>query len=155
VTERVVMTAEGLRALEAELEQLETVERDRIAARIKTAREWGDLKENAEYHDAKNSQAMLETKILVLRDRISKADVREAQGGGDAVAFGCTVHARDEVSGKEVVYTLVSAAEAEPAERRISFDSPVGRALEGARVGDAVTIETPRGERRLVVERIA
>jgi transcription elongation factor GreA len=155
VTERVVMTEAGLRELEAELVQLETVERDRIAERIKTAREWGDLKENAEYHDAKNSQAMLETKILVLRDRISKAEIREAEAGGETVAFGATVHARDEATGKEVAYTLVSAAEAKPAEGRVSFDSPVGRALEGARVGDTVAITTPRGERRLVVERIA
>ena len=144
------MTAEAHAALEAELQRLETEARQEIAARIKTAREWGDLKENAEYHDAKNDQAHLETKILRIREQLLAADVREVETQTDVVGFGSTVEVEDS-SGRRTTYTLVSAPEADPAEGKVSIESPVGQVLVGARVGQERTLQTPRGERRMTV----
>src|SRR6188472_3135884 len=104
----VVMTAEGKKALQAELEQLETVARREIAERIKTAREWGDLKENSEYHDAKNDQAHLETKILRIREQLLKAEVREVEQQTEIVGFGSRVEVEDCKTGKATTYALVS-----------------------------------------------
>jgi transcription elongation factor GreA len=146
----VIMTAADLEALKAELRELETTERDAIAERIKTAREWGDLKENAEYHAAKEAQAHLETKIRVLNDRMRRAEVREA-ATGDVVGFGSTVKVADENAGREMTYTLVSAVEADAGAGKLSFESPMAKALEGAKVGDKVTLSTPKGERVLAV----
>src|SRR5262249_55341724 len=116
LTDRVLMTAEAQKALQAELEHLETVARKEIAERIKTAREWGDLKENSEYHDAKNDQAHLETKILRIREQLLNADVREVSDQTDHVAFGSSVQVEDAKTGKQTAYTLVSPPEAAPAE---------------------------------------
>ena len=149
------MTAEDYAALTAEIERLEGEGRREIAARIKTAREWGDLKENAEYHDAKNSQAHLETKILSLRHKQLNAEIREVQKSVDTVGFGSTVTVLDETSGRELTYTLVSPTEAKPAEGKIGFDSPVGGALQGAKVGQTVAVSTPKGDRPLKVQSIA
>ena len=143
------MTAEAHQALQAELEQLETVARKEIAERIKTAREWGDLKENSEYHDAKNDQAHLETKILRIREQLLNAEVREVESQTEVVGFGSTVEFED-VRGT-TTYTLVSPSEAAPGEGRISIDSPVAKALVGSRVGDTVKLETPRGARELKI----
>lgn len=144
-----VITKEGLAALQAELERLETVSRREIAERIKTAREWGDLKENSEYHDAKNDQAHLETKILRIREQLLAAEVREVETQTDVVGFGSRVEVEDTASGRAQSYTLVSAPEAAPAEGKLSIDSPVGKALMGARVGDERALETPRGAKTL------
>lgn len=154
MSDSVVMTAEDYAALTTEIERLEGEGRRDIAARIKTAREWGDLKENAEYHDAKNAQAHLETKILQLREKQLKAEIREVQAGGDVVGFGSTVTVVDETSGRESTYTLVSPTEAKPAEGKIALDSPVGSALEGAKVGQTVAVATPKGDRPLKVQAI-
>jgi transcription elongation factor GreA len=155
VSEPVVMTAEALEALQAEIAQLEGEGRREIAARIRTAREWGDLKENAEYHDAKRSQAMLETRILQLRELALHAEVRENSVGVEVAGLGSRVTVADDATGRESVYALVSATEADAARGAVSFLSPVGRALEGARVGDTVVVPTPKGERRLTVRAIA
>jgi transcription elongation factor GreA len=144
------MTAEDLRSLEAEIARLETTGRQEIAARISTAREWGDLKENSEYHDAKNDQAMLETRILLLREKQLAAEVREVETQTDTVGFGSRVELSDD-RGREMTYTLVAVTEAKPADGRLSIESPIGRALQGARVGDKVTVPTPRGDRQLTV----
>jgi transcription elongation factor GreA len=146
-----VMTEEGLQALKTELEHLETAGRHEIAQQIKTAREWGDLKENAEYHAAKDAQAHLETRILQIRERVDNATVVEKQSGGDVVAFGTTVEVEDEGSGRRSTYTLVSAAEAAPSKGTLSFDSPVGTALRNKRVDEVAKVQTPSGERRLRV----
>ena len=145
------MTAEAHKALQTELEYLETVARAEMAERIKTAREWGDLKENSEYHDAKNDQAHLETKILRIREQLLHAEVREVETQTDVVGFGSRVEVEDTAKGKATVYTLVSAPEADPTEGKVSFDSPIGKALTGARVNDTVKLETPRGVRELKV----
>jgi transcription elongation factor GreA len=154
VSEPVVMTAAAFEALQAEIAQLEGEGRREIAERIRTAREWGDLKENAEYHDAKKSQAMLETRILQLREAALHAEVRE-ESTGDECGLGSRVTVADETTGKESTYTLVSATEADAATGAVSFQSPVGRALDGAKVGDTIRVATPKGERRLVVRSIA
>jgi transcription elongation factor GreA len=145
------MTQEDFDALQAELERLETVERTEIAERIRTAREWGDLKENSEYHDAKNDQSMLETKILRLRERLLHAEIRSGDGGGDVVGFGSRVTLLDEQSGRELSYTLVAKVSADPGSGRLSIDSPVGQALVGARAGDVVSVRTPKGARQLKI----
>jgi transcription elongation factor GreA len=149
------ITPEGLAALRAELEQLETVARAEIAARIRTAREWGDLKENAEYHAAKEDQAHLETRINRLQERVRGATVVDtAATPAGVVGFGSTVEVRDEQSGRVATYTLVGAAEASARDGRLSIESPVAVALLGAREGDAVTFEAPSGSRTFHVQRV-
>ncbi|MGI8623670.1 MAG: GreA/GreB family elongation factor [Solirubrobacteraceae bacterium] len=145
------ITPEALEALEREIAELEGEGRREMAERIRTARAWGDLKENAEYHDAKNSQAHLETKILRLQDRRRNAIVVEPGVGDGSAAMGSTVAVRDEESGRETTYELVGATEADPAQRRLSIEAPLARSLLGARVNDVVGFEAPRGTRRLRV----
>ena len=145
------ITKEGLEALKAEIAELEGPARREIAERIKTAREWGDLKENAEYHDAKNDQAFLETKIARLTERLRNAQVVEPTGPGGAVAVGSEVELRDQGSGKTVVYTVVGAAEANLAERRLSVDSPVAQAVLGKEEGAEVVVTAPSGDRRYTI----
>jgi transcription elongation factor GreA len=148
-------TAAGLRALEEELAALEGGGRDEIAARIKTAREWGDLKENAEYHDAKNDQAHLETKIARLRTRIANAVVVEDGGErGSGVGFGSTVVVVDE-NGDEQTWQIVGSSEAAPREGRLSAESPIATALIGREPGESVSVSLPRGERTLTVRSIS
>src|SRR4051794_8082251 len=106
------ISAEGLAELKAELEQLETTSRKEISERIKIARDFGDLKENSEYHDAKNEQAFLETKILRLRERLNSAVVVEATASGAHAQFGSTVKLKDNESGNELEYKLVGPTEA-------------------------------------------
>jgi len=150
-----LMTRADYEKLEREIEELETSARGEMAERIKAARELGDLKENAEYHDAKDAQAILETRILRLRDQLTRAQVVEAEGGGDAIAFGSEVEIADRDSGKRTTYTLVSAVDADAAAGRLSVESPVAQALVGARAGDVVEIRTPKGKRTLEVISIA
>jgi transcription elongation factor GreA len=145
------ITPEGLAALEARLHELETEGRRQMAERLRTARAWGDLKENSEYHDAKNAQAHLETKILRLRELRRNAVVVTAGSQRGEAALGVAVTVRDLDSGREATHTLVSAAESDPAAGRLSIDSPLGRALAGARAGDEVAFDAPRGRRRLEV----
>ena len=147
------MTASDLAALRAEIEKLETNGRAAIAAEIKTAREWGDLKENAEYHAAKDAQGHLEARIAKLRERIVTAQVVEAVNG-DVAGFGSTVELEDE-SGKTLVYRIVSALDADPAKGLVSAESPIAEALVGRRAGDVAVIKTPRGERRLRVAAVS
>jgi transcription elongation factor GreA len=150
-----LMTGADYEKLEREIEELETSARGEMAERIKAARELGDLKENAEYHDAKDAQAILETRILRLRDQLTRAQVVEAEGGGDAIAFGSEVEIADRDSGKRTTYTLVSAVDADAAAGRLSVESPVAQALVGARAGDVIEIPTPKGKRTLEVISIA
>jgi transcription elongation factor GreA len=145
------MTAEGLEALRAEIAELEGPGREEIAKQIKTAREWGDLKENAEYHAAKDAQAHLETRILVLRDQLQNAKVVEAEEGAETVVFGSKVELEDQATGRTLRYELVNGRDASPPDGRLAFDSPVGTALRDRRVGDVAVVQTPRGERRLRV----
>ena len=149
------MTAQELESIRSELEDLEGRGREDIAEQIKTARGWGDLKENAEYHAAKEAQAHLETKILKLRERMLTAKVVEVAEGGDVVDYGSTVKVTDEATGKEMTYTLVSSREASVADGKLSIESPVAGALRGKRSGDTAVVNTPRGERRFKVGSIS
>ncbi len=150
----VILTPEGLTNLKAELDHLATTRRREIAARIKEAREFGDISENAEYDDAKNEQAMLEARIAQLEDKLRSATVIDASDlGTDVVRVGSVVHVKDE-NGKSTKYTIVGSAEASPAEMKLSNESPVGKALIGHKKGEKVSFATPKGERRLTITKI-
>jgi transcription elongation factor GreA len=148
------ITEEGIAALREEIEQLEGPARNEMAARIKAARELGDLKENADYHIAKEDQAHLETKIKRLRERLRMAVVVEVDGGADTFAFGRTAEVLDEEKDEVNTWTLVGSTEADLAQGRLSAESPIGRALRDAKVGAPVEIETPRGPRTFVVKQL-
>lgn len=145
------ITAAGIEDLKSELEQLEGPARLEIAARIKTAREEGDLKENAEYHVAKEDQAHLETRIKRLQERLHNAVVVEVDAAADRFAFGRTAEVIDESSGTTNTWTLVGSTEANLAEGRLSAESPIGRALMNARLRTTIEVETPRGTRTFKV----
>ena len=150
-----LMTREDHDRLVAEIARLETDARAEMAERIKAARELGDLKENAEYHIAKDDQAHLETKILRLNQRLRAARVVEEDLAPGVVGFGSTVSVVDEASGRAMDLMLVGPTEADLKNGRLSFESPVAQALVGARAGDVVTVGTPGGDRRYRVERVA
>lgn len=143
----VLLSWEGLKQLENELTQLRTVKRLEVAERIKQAREYGDITENAEYEDAKNEQAFIEGRILVLEKMLRNArliDEESARAAG-IVTVGSTVVLRDLEYGDEQTYMIVGTTEADPAHNRISNESPVGRAIMGQKVGAVVTVDAPDG----------
>ena len=141
-TKPVYLTAEGLEKLKAELNELITVERPRVAARIHEAKLDGDLSENAEYEDAKQEQSFLEGRIATLELQLRNAAVIE-KGNGDKVAIGSKVVIKG-TDGEET-FTIVGSAEVAPREGRISNESPVGVALMGRKKGDKVTVRAPAG----------
>jgi transcription elongation factor GreA len=145
------ITAAGIEELKAELAELEGPRRQEMAARIRVARELGDLKENAEYHTAKDDQAMMETRIKRLQERLRNAVVVEAPEDGDAFAFGRTAEVEDQSKGETNTWTLVGSTEANLAEGKLSAESPIGQALMGAAVGSTVNVETPRGTKSFKV----
>jgi transcription elongation factor GreA len=146
------ITQEGLDELKAELAELEGPARKAMAARIKVAREEGDLKENAEYHVAKEDQAHMETKIKRLQERLRNAVVVEVSSiDSDTFTFGRTAEVLDEGKGETNAWTLVGSTEANLAEGRLSAESPIGRALMDAKVGSTVKVETPKGDRSFKV----
>ena len=150
----VLLTPEGMANLKSELDELTTRRRREIAQRIKEAREFGDISENAEYDDAKNEQAMLEARIAALEDKLRSATVIDSANiTNDVVGVGSVVHVKDE-KGKSVKYTIVGSAEASPTEMKLSNESPVGKALLGRKRGEEVVIVTPRGKRKLKITKI-
>ncbi len=145
----VILTPEGLEKLKAEVEYLSNDKRREVAQRIKEAREFGDIAENAEYDDAKNEQAMLEARIAVLEEKLRAASVIDSSElSTDVVRIGSVVHVKDERTGKSTKYTIVGSAEAKPAENRLSNESPVGKALLGHRRNETVSVQVPRGPAR-------
>lgn len=155
---RLEMTREGLQKLKEELEYKETTEKMRIAEQLKVAISYGDLSENAEYDAAKNDQAALEQRITELRAMIENAVVvDESKINTDVVGFGTrvTLVDLDDEDEEQEVYTIVGTSESDPANGRLSNESPVGAALIGASVGDVVSAQTPGGVRRLRVLEIA
>ena len=148
------ITEEGLVALKAEIGELETVARREIAARILTARGHGDLKENAEYHAAKEDQAHLETRIQRLRGRLRNAVVVDTVQGGNKMAFAREAEVRDLNTDEVHQWTIVGAAEADRAAGKLSAESPVAKALLDQPAGATVSVQTPKGERRLKIERV-
>jgi transcription elongation factor GreA len=150
----VILTPEGLANLKSELDHLATTRRREVAARIKEAREFGDISENAEYDDAKNEQAMLEARIAQLEEKLRSATVIDASDlGTDVVRVGSVVHVK-EGDGKSTKYTIVGSAEANPSEMKLSNESPVGRALLGRKRGEEVAFATPKGQRKLKITKI-
>jgi len=142
----VIMTQEGLQKLEQELDYLKSVRRHEVAERIKQAREFGDITENSEYEDAKNEQAFIEGRILTLENLLRNARlIDETDISSYEVSVGSTVQVRDLSTGEDVTYSIVGPTETNPLERRISHQSPVGRALLGHRVGDVVDVKVPAG----------
>jgi transcription elongation factor GreA len=148
------ITAEGLAELRAEVEELEGTGRKEMAERIKNARELGDLKENADYHIAKEDQAHLETRIKRLRMRLRDAVVVEVDAAAATYAFGRTADILDVANGKVHRWTLVGPTEADTAAGRISAESPVGRALRDHSAGDSVAVETPGGKKTFKVQKL-
>lgn len=149
------ITAAGIEDLKAELAELEGPARQAMAKRIKAARDEGDLKENAEYHVAKEDQAHMETRIKRLQERLHNAVVVEVDASSDdAFRFGRTAEVLDQSKGETVVWTLVGSTEANLAEGRLSAESPIGRALMDAAVGSTVAVETPKGERSFKVVKL-
>ena len=145
----VILTPEGLEKLKEEIEYLSGEKRREVAERIKEAREFGDISENSEYDDAKNEQMMLEAKIASLEEKLRSASVIEkSELGKDLVTVGVTVHVKDEDSGKSIEYMIVGSTEADPANHRLSNESPVGKALLGHKKGDVVDVALPNGKQR-------
>jgi transcription elongation factor GreA len=144
-----VLTPEGLEELKARIEHLRGTRRREVAQRIKEAREFGDIAENSEYDDAKNEQAMLEKQIADLEEKLRSARViNEKELDTDVVGVGVVVHVKDQKTDKSTKFKIVGSAEANPAESRLSNESPVGRALIGHKRGETVTVPVPRGPAR-------
>jgi transcription elongation factor GreA len=149
MSKEVILTPEGLEKLKEELQDLQTVKRREVADRIRDAREFGDISENAEYDDAKNEQAMLEQRIAALEEKLRSAQVIDASElSTDVVRVGVTVNVKDEGSGDTDKYTIVGSAEANPREKKLSNESPVGKALVGHKRGDTVEVALPSGKKR-------
>ena len=145
----VILTQEGLEKLKAELEHLTTDRRREVAERIKEAREFGDISENSEYDDAKNEQAMLESKVAQIEERLRSATVVDTKKlGTDMVRIGSVVHVKDQKSQKSLVFTIVGSAETDLAAGKVSNESPVGQALLGQKRNDVVDVALPNGKKR-------
>ena len=146
MSKEVVLTYEGLKKLEDELEYLKTIKRKEIAEKIKTARGYGDLSENAEYDAAKEEQGLVEGKIVELEKLLRNAKViDEDELNEDVISVGATITLHDIEFDEEITYKLVGSTEADPQEGKISNESPVGAALIGHKVGEVVEIEVPQG----------
>ncbi len=142
----VILTREGYEKLRSEIEYLQTEKRREIAERIRIAREFGDISENAEYDDAKNEQAMLEHRIATLEERLLEARVVEdSEITTDVVSIGSTVRLKDVEANETIEYHIVGSAEANPADHKLSNESPVGRAIMGHKKGETVDVTAPRG----------
>jgi len=149
----VPITPEGLEAVRRELDELTTTKRPAIVAKIKAARELGDLSENFEYHAAKNEQGMMEARVKELEAIVKNHVLIEARPANGVVGMGSTVRF-SEHGGDEETYRIVGPAEADPKAGRVSFESAVGKALMGHRVGDEVPIKTPGGQYSVLIKAI-
>ena len=149
MAEEVVLTKEGYEELDKRLEYLKVTKRAEITERIKTAREFGDLSENAEYDAAKNEQAMIEGEILEIEDKLKKAKIITAEDKKEGVvSLGCTVSLYDKEFDENVQYQIVGTTEADPKAKpvaRISNESPIGKAVLGKKKGEVVLVDAPDG----------
>jgi len=153
IMEKEPITASGLKKLKVELENLKNVERPKIVAAISEARSHGDLKENAEYHAAKEQQALIESRVIAINDLIARAnviDVTKIENNGKVI-FGSTIKVKDLDTNKEISYKLVGQDEADIKKNLIFFKSPIGRAMIGKNKGDIVNVETPSGDRNFEI----
>lgn len=154
MADRVYLTPEGAEDLRRELNELLTVRRPALAQKLKEAVAEGDLKENADYHDAKEQQAFLEGRIQYIENILRSAEIIINDGGNDLVRLGSEVTIVEEGADEEETYTIVGAAEANPRDGRISHESPIGAALIGHKKGDKVRVKTPGGELNFKIKRI-
>ncbi len=151
----IVLTRDGLKKLEDELDELKTVHRREVNERIRQAKEFGDISENAEYEDAKQEQAFVEGRILKLEGMIRNARIIDASDYvADEVHLGATVRVKETSAGMSHEFTIVGSAEADPKNARLSNESPLGRALMGRKQGDTVDVTTPRGQMKYKIESI-
>ncbi len=150
-----LLTSDGMEKLETELDHLKTVKRKEIADRIKEAISYGDITDNAEYEDAKNEQAFIEGRIITLEKMLRRARLLEKSDDDDHhVVLGSTVKLRDVELDNVEEYTIVSTAEADPTEKKISNESPVGKALIGRTIGDQVEVKVPAGTLKYKIEAV-
>ena len=148
----VILTKEGYEKLKKEIEYLSTEKRREVADRIRVAREFGDIAENSEYDDAKNEQALVEHRIALLEERLLSARVIEKKDiAKDVVSVGSTVKLRDMGANKTFEYRIVGSAEANPAEQKLSNESPVGKAIMGKKKGETVEVSAPRGSMKFKI----
>ena len=144
-----LITKQGLDKLKTEIEHLQTVKRREVAERIKDAREFGDISENSEYDDAKNEQAIVEQRIAQLEERLRRAKlIDEKKIDTEVVGVGVRVHVKDQKSGESRKFHIVGPTEANPAEAKLSNESPIGRALTGHKRGEVVAVDVPRGPKK-------
>ena len=148
----VYVSKDGLEKMKQELHHLKTVKRREVALRIEKAKDLGDLKENADYHDAKDESGWTESRIMELEDAINRAVVIEAKSS-DSVSIGCRVKVESE--GKEKTLTIVGAPEADPLKGLISNESPLGQAFLGKKVGETAEVKVPAGTKTYVVKEIS
>lgn len=148
MSDNIPMTKAGAEAIRREIKHIKAVERPKNVQDISTARDHGDLRENAEYHAAKEKQSHLEGRLQMLEDRLARAEIIDVTRlSGDRIVFGATVKLEDVDSGNKTQYSIVGETEADLKKGRISITSPIARGLIGREVGDEVKIKTPGGER--------
>ncbi|MCL2655508.1 MAG: transcription elongation factor GreA [Coriobacteriia bacterium] len=155
MAEGIVLTLEGKKKLEAELDTLINVKRAEVSERIKQAKGFGDLSENSEYDDAKNEQGFMETRIAEIQMILDHAEIVATPRKATKVAVGTTVTLKPKGRGAEVDYHIVGSAEADPTRLAISNESPVGAALIGHKKGDVIEVKTPRGAKTFEIINIA
>lgn len=154
MADRVLMTAEGLQKLKDELDERKTVKRREIKDAIKVARSFGDLSENSEYDEAKESQAANESRISEIEETLKHVVVIEESSENDGVMIGSTVRVYDFEYDEELTYKIVGSAEADPVNNKISNESPVGAALLGHKVGEKVVAAAPQGNLEFEIREI-
>jgi transcription elongation factor GreA len=153
-TELIPMTAAGFERLSKELDQLRTVERPKVIQEIADARAHGDLRENAEYHAAREKQSMIEGRIAELEDKLSRKNIITHDNDDGVVRFGAYVTVTDEESGDEKRYQIVGDLEANLEAGRLSLNSPIAKALLGRKVDDLVEIQVPKGKKEFVITEV-
>jgi transcription elongation factor GreA len=159
ILDQTLVTKEGLKKLQVELEELKTVKRKEVASRLKEAISYGDLSENSEYQEAKTEQAFIEGRILELDQMIKNAEIiseKKADMKGKEVHVGTTVTVCNKTDGDDpIAYTIVGSTEADPLENKISNESPVGRSVLGKKKGDTVEVNTPAGMFKYEIIKVA
>lgn len=155
VSKEVILTQGGLDKLEKELDFLKSTKRREVASRIKTAISFGDISENSEYEDAKNEQAFIEGRIITLEKMLRNVRLINEETNSDVVAIGTTVVLKDLEYDEDFKYAIVGSAEANPAENKISNESPVGKAILGKRLNDIVEVSVPAGVLKYQIVKIS
>lgn len=152
--DRVILTKKGYEKLQRELEELETIERQKVAEMLKEARSHGDISENAEYDAAKEYQAHVEARINKIRRILEQAEIYEEETTDGTAAPGCRVTLKNLANGKEISFELVGYGESDPGNGKITISSPIGRAVLGCRAGETIEVEVPAGKIKYEIVRV-